>query len=223
MAIITLIIIVTTCLVSISSFSNRSSYEKLLFDAYLIQHKKQGYRFFTHAFVHADWLHLAFNMYALYGFGTAVEKEIYPIITNVKDLTEEWAVADPTEISPKSMLYYVLLYVGGIFFSSLWSFGKHKDNPYYRAVGASGAVSAVIMPYVLLAPWGQMQVFFVPMPAFVFGILYLVGSWYMGRRNVGNIGHDAHFWGAVFGILFTILLNRSVIFHFYTALMNGPR
>ena len=98
---------------------------------------------------------------------------------------------------------------------------KRQDNPYYRAVGASGAVSAVIMPYILIAPWSFLEVFFIPMPAFVFGILYLVGSWYMGRRNVGNIGHDAHFWGAVFGLVFTIVLNFSVVRHFIDALLAG--
>lgn len=221
--IITLFIIIVTCFTSIACFSNRDTFSKLLFDPYLIHHRKQGYRFFTHAFVHADWLHLGFNMYALYIFGTAVEKELYPIIINVRDITEPWVVNDPTEITPKSILFYVLLYVGGIFFSSLWSFGKHKDNPYYRAVGASGAVSAVIMPYILLAPWAEMLVFFIPMPAFVFGILYLVGSWYMSKRNVGNIGHDAHFWGSVFGLVFTIVLNPSVIIHFKNALLEGPQ
>lgn len=201
---ITLIIIAITCLVSIGAFSNRDTFNKLVFDPYLIDTKKQWYRFFSHAFVHADWVHLGFNMLALYSLGGIVENYIYPAIFH-----------------EKANFYYVLLYVGGIFFSSIYSFGKHRHNPYYSAVGASGAVSAVIMPFVLFSPWAKLQFFFIPMWAWLFGVIYLVGSWYLGKKNVGNIGHDAHFWGAAFGIAFTLALEPGMVHHFIDQLMNA--
>lgn len=194
---VTLIIIAATCLVSIAAFSNHDLYGKMLFDPYLINNRKQWYRFFSHTLVHADVVHLGFNMLALYSIGQVVEAAVYP------DL-----------FGNKAMLYYVLLYVGGALFSSLWSYGKHKDNPHYAAVGASGAVSAVIFAFIIYAPWAQLSFFFIPMYAWVFGLLYMVASWYMGRRNIGNIGHDAHFWGAAFGFCFTLALEPSLFSSF---------
>lgn len=191
---ITLGIIVVTCLVSIIAFSNGELREKFIFDPYLIRTRKEWYRFFSHALLHGDWMHLFFNMFALYMFGTHLEETFFTV-----------AFGD------KAALFYILLYVGGTALSSIYSYEKHKHDHYYRALGASGAVSAVMFAFILFAPLTSLYLFFIPIPvpAFIFGGLYLWYSWYMSKRNTDNIGHDAHFWGAAFGIAFTILMVYS--------------
>jgi membrane associated rhomboid family serine protease len=110
----------------------------------------------------------------------------------------------------------MLLYVGGIMFSVLFDFGRHKNDIGYNAVGASGAVSAIVFASILLYPAGGVYLFFIPIeiPSPVFGILYLIYSVYMGRRGGDNIGHDAHFWGAIFGIVFTLALKPQLALDF---------
>ena len=124
---ITLIIIALTCLVSISAFSNHSLFSKFLFNAHTIHSNREWYRFISHAFIHADWIHLAMNMYVLYMFGNMVETIFQSAFGTVRGET-----------------YFALLYSIGIIASSLPSYNKNKDNYHYNAVGASGAVSAVV-------------------------------------------------------------------------------
>lgn len=196
---ITLIIIAITAIVSILGFTNREVFYRLKFNPFSALHSNQYYRFFTYGLLHADWMHLLINMFVLYSFGTAVE-QYYAIV-----------------FEGKAVLYYILLYVGGICLSVLPSFGKHKDDPGYNAVGASGAVSAVVFASIIFAPTNKIFLFFIPIgvPAFIFGALYLVFSWYMAKRGKGNIGHDAHFWGAVYGIVFTLALKPRLALYFY--------
>jgi len=156
----------------------------------MIGEKKEGWRFFSYSLVHSGWLHLLINIYVLYSFGKIVEQMLV------------------IHFETKGELYYLLLYVGGVLFSTLFDFKKHKHDPYYNAVGASGAVSAVVFASILLFPSGSLFIFPIPfaIPSWIFGILYLIYSAYMGRKGVDNIGHNAHFWGAVFGIVFIIIL-----------------
>jgi membrane associated rhomboid family serine protease len=120
----------------------------------------------------------------------------------------------------KGILYYVLLYIGGTALSTLPSYGKHKDDYSYTAVGASGAVSAVVFASIVFDPLNKIYIFLIPIgiPAIIFGILYLAYSWYMGKKNIDNIGHDAHFWGAVFGFVFTILLKPVLLVQLFSIL-----
>lgn len=191
---ITQIIIGITALVSILAFYNKELQGRLLFSPIMIAQHRQGYRFITHAFVHADWMHLAVNMFVLYSFGRFVEGS-YGIL-----------------FGAKGWYFFLLLYFGGILLSSTPSFAKHKDNKFYNAVGASGAVSAVLFASILINPLAGIRFIFIPfnIPAFIFGILYLIYSAYMAKRGNDNIGHDAHFWGAVYGLLFTLLLKPSL-------------
>ncbi len=195
---ITYIIIAVTVLISVLAFSNGEIFYKFRFNPYMALHSKQYYRFLTYGFLHADWVHLLINMFVLYSFGQLVE-DYYKYIFDIK-----------------GGFYYVLLYVGAIAISVLPSFGKHKDNPGYNAVGASGAVSAVVFASILFEPLAKIYMFFIPIgiPAAVFGIIYLIYSAYMGKRGKDNIGHDAHFWGAIFGILFTIALKPKIVLYF---------
>lgn len=196
-SIATLVIIIITVLVSITAFGNGNIFGALLFDPYLIKLRGQWYRFFTHAFIHANWPHLLVNMFVLYMFGRNVE----PLLGMITD--------GPT------MLPYLALYVGGVLFSSLPSYRRHVNDPNYRAVGASGAVSAVLFAQILMLPTMPVRIMFVPvdLPAWVFGIIYLWYSWYMDKRGGDNVAHDAHFFGAVYGIVFVTILEPSLLLH----------
>lgn len=169
-----------------------------MFNAYMIHHRNQWYRFFSGGLVHEDWMHLGFNMYSLYLFGSAVENGFAVIF-------EE-----------KGPLFFVLLYVSAIAMSSLYSYEKNKNNMYYNALGASGAVSAVIFAFIILAPTTKLVFLFIPfpIPAYLFGLIFLGVEYYLGKRGNTNIGHDAHFWGAVYGIAFTLILKRDLLNNF---------
>lgn len=197
-----IIIVLGTAIISLVAFYNPELFDKLKFNAYLIRHRKETYRFFSYALVHSGYLHLLINMYVLYSFGRIVELNFLQ------------------KFELRGELYYLLLYVGGVIFSTLYDFRKHKDNPNYSAIGASGAVSAVVFSSILFYPTSPLSIFPLPFsfPAWSFGILYLVYSAYMGRRGSDNIGHNAHFWGAVFGIIFTIILVPGVVHNFIAQL-----
>lgn len=193
---VTYIIIALTALISFLAFSNRSLFDKLLFDPYRINHLRQHYRFFTHGLVHADWIHLGINMFVLLSFGSMVEN-----------------VFKQTFGVGKGMYFYILLYIGGLLLSATPSYGKHKNNAWYTAVGASGAVSAIVFASILISPLSGIRFIFIPfdIPAFIFGIIYLGYSAYMSRKGHDNIGHDAHFYGALYGLLYTILIKPALL------------
>ncbi len=200
----TYIIAVLTIIVSIIGFSNRSLFDKLTFNPYLINKNRQVYRFLTHALVHGSTMHLVFNVLVLVSFGIGVEHYFKTI----------WGSL--------GLYYFILLYVGGVLISSAPSYFKHRENPYYTAVGASGAISAVVFASMLFDPWSRIYIMFIPIgiPAFIFGVLYLIFSAYMSKRGGDNIGHDAHFWGAVFGFIFTIILRPELFLRFIELIFN---
>lgn len=193
---ITIAIVLVSTLVSIAAFNDQRLYTALLFEPYVINARHQWYRFFTHAFVHANWPHLLVNMFVLYMFGRNVEG-LFGVITGGPVL-----------------LPYLGLYIGGILFSSIPSYRKHIHDPSYRAVGASGAVSAVLFAQILMLPTRTVGMLFLPidLPAWVFGILYLAYSWYMDKRGGDNVAHDAHFYGAVYGVILTAALEPQLLF-----------
>jgi membrane associated rhomboid family serine protease len=199
-----LVFIILTSLVSIYAFFNQEVFDRLKFNPYAIRHHGQGWRFFTYGLVHADWVHLFINMFVLYSFGKAVI-DAYHYYFDIK-----------------GYFFFVLLYVGGIVFSVLFDYGKHKEDAYYNAVGASGAVSAVLFASILLYPTGSVYLFPIPfpLPSVVFGVLYLVYSAVMARRGKGNIGHSAHFWGAIFGIAFTVALKPILAVSFWNQIQS---
>lgn len=196
---ISLLIIIITAVISLVAFNDREIFDKLKFNAFDIKHNKQAYRFFTHAFVHVDWMHLLVNMYVLYTFSDVV-------ITFFQYY-----------FGYKAGYYFVLLYIGGIIFSSLFDFFKHKENVAYSAVGASGAVASVVFASIILHPGASIYFLFIPIgiPAAIFGLIYLIYSAYMAKRGNDNIGHNAHFWGSIFGIIYTIILNPEFITRFF--------
>jgi membrane associated rhomboid family serine protease len=128
----------------------------------------------------------------------------------------------PLVESQLGMLTFILIYGGAAIASSIPDLIKHKDNFSYNALGASGAVSAIIFTAILLNPTSKIMLLLIPIPipAVLFGVLYLVFSAYMAKRNIDNIGHTAHFWGAVFGFVFPVILNPSLLISFFDNLMS---
>ena len=196
---VTLIIIFITAVVSISAFNNLKLFDQLKLFPAAMSSGKDAYRIASYGLIHADWLHLIINMYVLYNFGQQGTEFMYD-----------------AAFGTKGVLYFVLLYIGGMVTSVIPSYEKHKHNFGYTAVGASGAVSAVVFAYILFNPLQIFNFLFIPfdIPAYVFGALYMVISYYLAKQNRGNIGHDAHFFGALFGIMFTILLDKNIAVRF---------
>ena len=185
---VTLIIIIITCIVSIPAFNTPKIINDLIFYPPAIEGQKQWYRFFTCGLIHADVMHLAFNMYALYSFGRNVESDFTGKFDDVQ-----------------GKFLYGLMYVTAIGFSLLPTYSKHKNDRYYRSLGASGAVSAVIFAGILLNPMDPIGLIFIPgrgIPGFIFGGIYLIASHFLAKKGAGNINHSAHLWGALFGMLF---------------------
>ncbi len=204
MQIILIIIIVTTGVVSFVTWQRSEWFKKLLFKPYDVYNYKQYYRLISYAFLHAGWMHLFINMLVLYSFGRLV---MYFFI--VHQAFSEFSVG-----------HFLLLYFGSIVFSSLFSLAKYRNDPNYSAVGASGAVSAVVFTSIFFVPWQPVYFFAVlPIPGIVFGAIYLVYSYYMSKRNKDNVGHDAHFWGAVFGFAYPMLVSPGLIQEFFAKLL----
>ncbi len=193
----TLIIIAITAFVSIAAFNRVDLVEKLQFNASKVVHQKEYYRLISHGFVHANWEHLIVNMIVLFSFGSAIEMYF------------EYG------FGRMSNAYYLILYFGGMIVSNLYALYKYRNNYYYNAVGASGAVSAILFAAIFFEPWNKIYFFgILPIPGIVFAVLYLGYSYYMSRKQSDNVAHDAHFLGAVFGFIFPILLNGRLFERF---------
>ena len=193
---ITVIIIAITCIVSILCFNGTLNGNKLIFNAYQVWHRKEWYRMLTSGIIHSGWGHLFFNMLTLYFFGRVVEQYFSAAFGGVL-----------------GTVLYVVLYVSALAISSLGDLVKYRDNWNYNALGASGAVSAVLFASILFAPKMGIYIYLIPIPVpgYIFAPLYLLYCWYMVKRNMYNIGHTAHFWGAVYGILFPIICKPDVL------------
>lgn len=196
---VTYILIGVTVVVSYMCFNNRGMFEKLALIPYVVVRNNQWYRLISHGFVHADTMHLLVNMFTFWSFGTYIESAFGYLGFST------WA--------------YLGLYFGGMIFASVYDIAKKSNNPYYISIGASGAVAAVLFTSILLNPWGKILFFAViPIPGILFGVLYLAYCQYMAKRGGDNINHNAHFYGAVFGFVYPILLEpalwRGFISHF---------
>lgn len=200
---ITIIIIAITAVISYVAFNNSSIVDKYIFYPPAIKNK-QWYRFLTYGVLHADLPHLFFNMFAMYLFGTEIEKVFNDVFG-----------------TGLGGFLYVMLYLLGLVFSILPTWTKEKENPYYRSLGASGAVSAIVFAYILVYPMNFMGIMFIPvyLPAFIFGIIYVVTSVYLEKQQSGNVNHLAHVAGGIFGVVFMFVVFRIFaglnIFYFF--------
>lgn len=181
-----LLILAVTVGASLFAMKRPQILEKLMLVPYNVNHFKEYYRIVSHGFIHADGTHLFFNMFVLWEFGTTVEAEMggaFPV-----------------------------LYFGALLTATIPALTKHKDNANYRSLGASGAVSAVLMAFIVAHPTQPLLLFFIiPMPAIFAGVLFFLYERHMQKNGGSGIAHDAHIYGALFGLLFSIVKDpRSI-------------
>lgn len=204
---LTIIIIIITVLVSFAAFQNAELTDKLIHHPYTEFRHKEYYRWLTSGFIHGGQMHLFINMFVFYQFGGFVERVF---------------VAQFGQI--QGTIYYLILYLGAIVFADLPSYYKNKNNSDYASLGASGGVSGIMFAYVLFAPIDVIYLYgIIPMYTVIWGVAYLAYEQWASRRENDGIGHDAHFYGAVFGIIFTSVMIPRVLPHFIeqiTSLFN---
>lgn len=165
-----------------------------------IDKHRQYDRLVTYGFIHADFGHLLFNMVTLYFFGRSIEVIMLGI-------TGQWWV-------------YPLFYLAALVVSILPTYLKNQKNPNYLSLGASGAVSAVLFAYILIAPWKLILVMFIPAPAIVYAAFYVGYSIWMDKKGGDNVNHSAHLAGAAFGVMFMLFMEPELLQHFLQSLMN---
>jgi membrane associated rhomboid family serine protease len=203
-SIFTYLIIGFTCLVSYMALNNTEIRGRLIHYPYQEDRSKEYFRMLTAGFLHGDFNHLLFNMLTLYFFGPVVESWFKYIF------------------APMGQIIYLLFYLAAIVAASIATFYKHKNNPSFASLGASGAVSAVLYAAILLNPGMSLYMFFipVPIPGFIYGILYLWYSSYAAKQGNDNIDHTAHIYGALFGFFFPIILQPSLGLSFISQLID---
>ena len=198
---ITTVLVAATVLVSWLAFNNRKLVDRLILWPPAIDRQRQYDRLLTHGFIHADWMHLLFNMITLWSFGAVVERVLVARI---------------------GALGFVGFYLSAIVVAILPSYLRHLHDARYRSLGASGGVSAVLFAFILFDPWSKLIIFPipVPIPAILFAVLYVAYSIWMDRRGRDNVNHSAHLWGAAYGVLFTVLLEPRILGHFVQTLLR---
>lgn len=185
---VTIILIAANILVSIIGFSNTAFLDKAILTPYLVKRKNQYYRMITSGFLHADFMHLFFNMFTLFFFGSAIEYYF-------------------SKYGLGGQVSYLFLYFLSLIASDIPSYLKHQDDLNYHSLGASGAVSAVVFASIVFGPWNEIRLYgAISISFLVYAVLFIVYCINMGRKSNDNINHDAHLWGSLFGLVFTLAL-----------------
>ncbi|MCE2741249.1 MAG: rhomboid family intramembrane serine protease [Sphingobacteriales bacterium] len=190
---ITIILIIVTAIISIQAFNQASFMQKLIFNPYVIHHNREWYRFLSSGFLHADWIHLLLNVFVLFSFGSVVQKYYAYFFGSAGNYL------------------FVLLYLSSIIAANASTYYAQKNNPSYNSLGASGAVSAVVFASILFQPTAKIYLYgLIGIPGYLAGIAYLIYSQYSSKNGKDNINHEAHFYGAVYGVVFTLVFKPSV-------------
>jgi membrane associated rhomboid family serine protease len=196
-------IVFITVAISLIALYNREVMARLIFNPYMVTERREWWRFFTSGFIHADWIHLGVNMLVFWSFGHVVERYYDAVFGD------------------KGTFYFILLYLGALLISITPSYKKNMHNAGYNALGASGAVAAVLFAAILFKPLDKVYLYgIIGIPGILLGVAYLAYSYYMDKRGNDYINHDAHFWGAVFGVIFTVALKPTVFLHFIDQLTS---
>jgi membrane associated rhomboid family serine protease len=185
---ITIGLIIANVIFSLIGFSNDAFVDKTIMWPYRVARENQYFRFISSGFLHADWMHLIFNMFTFFFFGIGLESYLkaYGLGGNISYLS----------------LYFLALIV-----SDIPGFIKHKNDSNYRSLGASGAVSAVVFAAIVFNPWSTIRLYgFIKMSAALFAVLYIVYCVYMSKKSSDHVNHDAHLWGSLFGLVFILVL-----------------
>ncbi len=196
---VSFVLIAITILISVLAFSNNQIKEKGVFSPYEYHKNKKWWLLITHGFLHADFFHLFFNVYVLYIFGPGIES-YFNISSDI------------------GSFYFISFYLGAMIFATLPSIVKHNNNPMYKSLGASGAISAVVFANILIFPLKKLGLLIIPglwLPGFIFGALYLAAEHYLSKKQYSNIAHDAHISGSIFGVLFIIVYDFNNLINFF--------
>lgn len=200
---VTLIIVIVTVLATLYAWKTPDITRKWIFNPYSVKKYNEYHRFITSGFIHNDFIHLLFNMLVFWMFGEQVEQ----IFTSL--------------YGTLGTILFVALYLLGIIVSDIPTFIKHKEHAYYNALGASGGVSSILFSFILFDPAQKLYLYgILGLPGIVWAAIYVLYSAYMGKKEGDNINHDAHLYGGLFGIAFTILVYPQVIGHFIEQLSN---
>jgi len=204
----TIILVIMTGVISYQAFNNPVMRQKLIFHPASVKNNGEWYRFITHGFIHANWGHLLINLFVLWQFGEVIESFFNSALFG----------------KAFGKILFLVLYLSAIIIAGIPAYIRHQNNNYYASLGASGATSALVLAYIMLNPWGWFL--FPPLPALLVGIGYLWYSSYMTKHGADNIAHDAHLWGAVYGLAFMIvatMVARPELLDFYLQqLLAGP-
>ncbi len=191
------IIFLFTVITSVYAFSNPELYGKFMLHPYSVSRGQRVYSLLTSGLIHKDWMHLLFNMLSYFFFAFPLERTLASL--------SEWG-----------HVQFGLLYVLSLILSDVTSLLKHKNDFWYNSLGASGAVCAVVFSYILFYPMTKMLILPIPIPipAVLYGFLFLGYCWYASRNSSDHINHDAHFYGALTGILITVIYHPDIVPYF---------
>lgn len=190
---LTTVLIGITAITSILAFNRYEMLDRWMFMPYRIRHRGEWDRFILSGFIHKDYVHLLFNMFTFYFFGRVVELFLGytfgPLVGGI---------------------LFVTFYLLGIIISDIPTYRKHQDDSYYRALGASGGTSATVFASIVIMPLSDICLFgIICLPGFILGILFLIYSYYQGKKGQDNINHDAHLYGAIFGIVSILIISPN--------------
>jgi len=197
-------ILIPTIIISIMALRNNELMDKFKFNPSHILNSKEWYRFFSYGVIHANYLHLFVNMYVLWSFGRIV----------IMDFSYTFGSF--------GNILFLALYIPALAISVIPSYIKNKENIFYNAVGASGAVSAVVYVSIILNPNAGLGFILIPiyLPAWLFGTLYLIYTFIMSKRPDTVIGHSSHLWGALYGLLFLLIAEPRYYLYFFQQIFN---
>ncbi len=202
---VTFIFIAVTVIASLMAFRDSNLRYKLIHNPYAVFHRKEYYRLISSGFIHADYGHLLFNMIALYMFGGVVEQYFAFFF------------------GEKAGAYFILLYLSGIIVANLPDLMQKRNMPYFNSLGASGGVSSIVFCSIILHPTNTLLIFPIPipMPAYVFAVVYIAYSVYMEKRQMDNVNHLAHLWGGLWGVVFIAVAHFQSIPAFYQQILHS--
>ena len=183
----TLIIILVTVFISLKGFKDQYFFNKYKFEISSIK-KGEKIRMLSAGFLHVDYNHLFLNLFTLYVFSSQV-------------------------IAGVGSVNYLIIYIVSLYIGNYFALKFHEKEPFYTAVGASGAVTGIVYSSIILYPEMKLMLIFlpIPLPAYIFGICYMLYSIYGMNKNIGNIGHTAHFGGAIAGLFVTLLIKPEIV------------
>lgn len=195
---LTIIIIVVTVFISFYAWSNGNIYFGMMMNPYEIFKQKQYWRLVTSGFIHSGYVHLGFNMFTFYFFGRVVE-QIFKLVVG----------------HSMGSILFILFYVSAIVISDLPTAVKNRHRPGFNSLGASGAVSAVVFSSIIFMPLNDICLYGVLcIPGFILGFVYVIYSYYQGKKSDDNINHEAHLYGAIYGVVFSVLIYPQSILDF---------